>query len=1050
MSDSFEETVLETISVGSSVIRVLATDEDTGNNGKIIYSIVSGNIDSTFYIDPDSGHIFAVKKLEVRLQPEYHLVVKAMDMGETAKFSFANVRLIIVVPDYVAPKFDKSTYTVDVSESTKVNRVIFSGYKIFSKQSLTYELIGENAKLFNIDYYNGEVTLKGQLDYEKVKMYEFMIKATNLVSLSDNATVIVNVVDCNDNPPKWNETNYFGYISDDADRGSPVIKLGSHGEDTLKLLAYDEDSGINSELEFYINEPHGRKYFYINPTTFEVILLREIDFEETPSINFTVSISDSASENSMESDEDARVSITVTLPDPMFDAKSYSIDISEDTQPGYIIFNGIQGKKQKLKYEIVAFGEDKRYLEVNINTGVITLASSVDYELKKDIKFVLTATNAVGGKDSASFVINVLDENDCPPKWNRTVFSGHINEDAEPGSVVLNDMNQTLTLEAYDDDSGRNSRLEYYINEAHGMEYFTVSPSSGVVTLKNRLSYDKKSTVIFTVSVTDLGERQLKGDPDALVVISVERSARPTTTTTTSTTTTSTVAPDPCLMNPCVNSGTCKRTNGTYRSIEDRSVGPSNSRASKVNDKSSSSNATTTNNIDFICLCPNGWTGDLCQESTFVCNAIFKPCKNHGICQERISESICQCPSGFTGDLCEEDIDECSLSDAGICPPPATCINLPGSYRCVCSQYLINGSTGNCPTSQNWKTSLPISFDEILFILCLLFTLVLTCCCFSCCWKFKSKDPNRRAPPAIATPIRNRTPAKAYSGSEANELLYKNSPVSDLNGLNLKRFSKLSSTINGVTTSLTNSPVPSSIRELPISLNNFDNIRIVGIVGEEGEIYSLAPSTDPSGKVTLTATSIAGSSVALAAVVAATSSNNSTATPSPIASVTGPQQQQHSHQNQLLHQHQSHSHQQQPSSSSSLTNSGTTINGSTSTIIGEEIIYHSSNTQRMTQQQQQQQQQPTQQQQVHTLQINHGHNHHNGHCQQSQQLQQPQSTGRDFTQFLTNLKKANPPPIVTVTPQVTFNDAMCSSHSGSSCSSSTIINAKIQNGRSSL
>lgn len=1045
---------------GTSVARVIATDEDIASNGLITYSIVSGNINSTFWIDPASGFIFVLEKLDVRYQSEYHLVVKASDNAHEPKYSYANVRLMIVVPENVAPKFDKSHYTLNISEATRANEIIFSGYKIFSKQSLNYELISitdDTSKYFSIDYYNGEVMLKRTLDYERCKMYEFTVKATNLVNLFDSAHVTINVMDANDNAPKWNETSYFGVISESADRGSPVMKLSSPSE-SLKLLAYDEDSGINSEVEFYINEPLGRKYFYVNPRN-EIILLQEIDFEELSSINFTVSISDTAIENSMESEIDASVSITVTLPDPTFTMKSYSIDINESTSIGFVIFNGIQGIKQKLIYDLIAFDQDKKYLNLDANTGRVTLASSVDYEDKKDIKFLLTATNLLGGKDSASFTVNIVDINDNPPKWNKTVFSGHINEDAEPGSFVLNDLNQTLTLEAHDADVGRNGRLEYYINEPHGMEYFNLSPTSGIISLKQRISSSTKSTIIFTVSVSDLGETKLKGEPDALVIIAVDKSLKPTTTTTTTTTTTNAPPIDPCFNNPCANGATCKQINSTFRSLEERNKDHSldtNGNVVSVSNSSSSSSS-----LPFTCACPLGWSGDLCTESTYICNAILKPCKNNGVCEERFSQSTCKCAPGFTGDLCEEDIDECALADRDICPPPATCFNLIGSYRCICSPYLSNGSTGLCPSAPRspYTNALNITFDEVLFILCLLFTLVLTCCCFSCCWKFKGKDhrhhstfstARRDASSSLSTPVRNRTPASAYTGIEANELLYKNSPISDLNGINLKRFSKLHSTLNGVTTSLTNSPVPSSIREIPISLNNFDNIRIVGIVGDKGEIYSLAPSTDASGEVTLTAHSIAGSTVALAttlAVPTATSSNNSTATPSPIASITSAP---------ILHSH--HHHQQQQATRevhSSLQNSSI-IGGSDCTITGVDdnssaVIYLSTNTQRSQPQgqgQQQRQQQSTPLSSIssncNTLQVN-----HNGHCHHQHQQTQPHSNS--FTrEFVTNLKKANPPPIVTVTPQVTFNDAMCSSHSGSSCSSSTIINTKIQNGRSSL
>ena len=793
VSNTFESTVYETTAVGTSVAQVIASDADSGSNGRISYSIVSGNVNSVFKIQPETGYIFLEKELDVRFQPEYHLVVRAMDAGDQPLTSYCNVRIVVVVPDHVAPKFDRATYFVDVSEATKMNRVIFGGYKVFSKQGLNYQLIGTNEIMsaFSMDSYNGEISLKKSLDYEQVKQYEVTMKATNLVGLSDNATLVIHVVDANDNQPGWNRTTYQGHVSEDLRCcGKAVLVKGSQNK-PLILLAFDRDSGPNGELEFYINEPHGRKHFTIDPQTRAVLLKREVEYSKTPSINFTVGVTDLGREQ-LEAETVAHVSIFVTVPDPVFESKSYTLDLSEDTAVGHVLFNGIQGRKQKLFYELIAFPDDKKYLSVEEDTGVVVLSAPVDAEQKKEIRFVVSATNLVGAKDTASFLVNILDANDCSPKWNKSVFAGHISEDAEPGSIVLNDQNTTLTLEAYDEDSSsRNGKLEFYINEPHGMEYFSVSPATGVITLKKQLQYEKKSTIIFTVSVTDLADTPLKGEPDALVVISIEKSTKPTTTTTTTT-----VTPDPCLAQPCLNNGTCD-------SSEDL--------------------------LSFNCSCPIGFYGDHCQETKFLCSAA-KVCKNRGICQERDTDSYCECASGFQGDLCEEDVDECALSDSAICPPPATCINLPGSYRCICSPFLVNGSSSSnfCgslfhPAPRFNAGSFTVSMDEIIGLICILFMIVLTCCCLSCCWNVKSKSPMHR---------HNRTPAQAYhQGPEANEFLLKHSSLNEMN-CNIKRFSKISR--NDATTD-------SALNQRPLSMSNFENVRLVGIVAEEnGEIYSLA------------------------------------------------------------------------------------------------------------------------------------------------------------------------------------------------------------------
>lgn len=841
----------ETAPVGSSVAQVIASDADSGDNGRISYSLVSGNVDSVFNIDSERGFLFLEKPLDARLQAEYHLVIKASDAGHEPKFSFCYLRLVILVPDHVPPKFDRRSLSVDVSEDTKVYRVIYGGYNVFSRQSLNYQLMAASSEVsdfFKIDFYSGEITLMKPLDFEQVKKYELTVKVTNLVGLSDSASLTVNVLDANDNTPKWNKTRYYGHISEDASLGSLVLMKGSSSK-VLHLEAYDADSGLNGDLEFYINEPHGRKHFSIDPLSRSLSLKQEVAFERMNFINFSVGVTDLGHEP-LEGDSVAHVFISVTVPDPLFESKSFTLEVNEDIPVGHVLFNGIQGRKQRLFYELIGFPEYLRHLSIDASTGQVTLSHPLDFEGQRELKFIVSATNLVGAKDSASFLINVLDSNDNAPKWNKSVFSGHISEDAEAGAVVLNDFNTSLVLEAYDEDSGRNRRLEYYINEPHGMEYFNVDRVTGVVSIKKSLEYDKKSNVIFTVGVTDLGDIPLKGEPDALVVITVEKSTKPTTTTTTTTTTT--LPPDPCLSNPCMNGGYCM-----------------------------SNNDTTTG--DFNCSCLIGFQGMLCQESTFICSQ-SRPCKNRGICQESDSESVCDCPSGFQGDLCEEDVDECALSEVAICPPPATCINLPGSYRCICSPYLLNGSSHLCGSSVGGASpsgfifpsvrlgsygDVKISFEGIILVICILFVLVLTCCCLSCFWsccKGRSGKPS---------PSRNRTPPQAYSGPEANEFLNKlngqtngggnptqnGKDLSHPNGvtgvsghhneMSLKRFTaktRASEVVSGCSSN-TNLHTLHLHPGRPLSLNNFDNIRVVGIVAEQGEIYSLAALRESSGEV---------------------------------------------------------------------------------------------------------------------------------------------------------------------------------------------------------
>lgn len=87
--------VYETAAEGTSVVQVYAIDRDAGENAKITYSIVSGNIGNAFQIDENMGIISVVKELDINALPEYMLQVKASDNGKPSLSSQIPVHIMV-------------------------------------------------------------------------------------------------------------------------------------------------------------------------------------------------------------------------------------------------------------------------------------------------------------------------------------------------------------------------------------------------------------------------------------------------------------------------------------------------------------------------------------------------------------------------------------------------------------------------------------------------------------------------------------------------------------------------------------------------------------------------------------------------------------------------------------------------------------------------------------------------------------------------------------------------------------------------------------------
>ena len=80
MADLIQTRLPDNADLGSSVIQVQAYDADHGINGELRYSILHGNKDDTFVIDPILGNIILTKELD-HSQTEFMLMIKASDQS---------------------------------------------------------------------------------------------------------------------------------------------------------------------------------------------------------------------------------------------------------------------------------------------------------------------------------------------------------------------------------------------------------------------------------------------------------------------------------------------------------------------------------------------------------------------------------------------------------------------------------------------------------------------------------------------------------------------------------------------------------------------------------------------------------------------------------------------------------------------------------------------------------------------------------------------------------------------------------------------------------
>nr|XP_033775985.1 lactadherin isoform X2 [Geotrypetes seraphini] len=95
----------------------------------------------------------------------------------------------------------------------------------------------------------------------------------------------------------------------------------------------------------------------------------------------------------------------------------------------------------------------------------------------------------------------------------------------------------------------------------------------------------------------------------------------------------------------------------------------------------------------FYCICPDGFTGIICNETEKgPCHP--NPCHHNAECQvvsstrrgDAFTEYVCNCPPGYEGIHCQNSMNECSRNP---CKNGGTCQNLSADYACKCPSPFI-------------------------------------------------------------------------------------------------------------------------------------------------------------------------------------------------------------------------------------------------------------------------------------------------------------------------------------------------------------------------
>ena len=523
-----------------NAVRLFASDRDEpGNpNSMIVYSIQSGNDESKFQLNSDSGQLQLIQSLDFESRSFYQLQILASDQGLTSLSDTATVTINVTNVNENPPTLS-GDQAVEISELASVgtNVAVFNALDP-DNMPVTFSISSGNEEAkFVIGEMSGIITLDAALDYETTTEYILGIIASD-GSQQATVSLTVSVLDENEFTPEFNGSTDF-----EVDEEQPVgVLVGT-------LMASDGDAGPdNSGITFsFVQQTQFTSLFDLDPSSGQIttaaVLNRENLLQIFPPLDSEHSIEVSARDGGTPSLQSI-ATITITLVDindntPVFSDTSYVNSLLENLPAGQSVFQleatDIDlGSNSQIEYSFSLTSNlgDTVPFEINSDSGFVQTTQPLDCELQASYEFTLTATD-MGNPSLSSEVqgtLTIIDENDNAPMFTMDVYQVSINETEEVGNTIL----QVL---ANDPDKGSNGEVVYsVINtgntlnsiEGQGEEFtfFLIDMSTGNLRHITPFNFEATDQVNVTVVAHDMGVPRRRGSAQVVfTVLNVDETA---------------------------------------------------------------------------------------------------------------------------------------------------------------------------------------------------------------------------------------------------------------------------------------------------------------------------------------------------------------------------------------------------------------------------------------------------------------------------------------------------------------------------------------------
>ncbi|XP_045639556.1 cadherin-23 isoform X1 [Ursus americanus] len=501
----------ENVTVGTSVLTVLATDNDVGTFGEVNY-FFSDDPDR-FSLDKDTGLVLLIARLDYELIQRFTLTVIARDGG--GEETTGRVRINVLDVNDNVPTFQKDAYVGALRENepsvTQLVRLRATDEDSPPNNQITYSIVSASifGSHFDISVYEGYgvISVSRPLDYEQIPngliYLTVMAKDAGNPPLNSTVPVTIEVFDENDNPPTFSRPAYFVSVVENVMAGATVLFLNA--TDLDRSREYGQESIIYS-LE-------GSSQFRINARSGEITTTSLLDRETKSEYILIVRAVDGGVGHNQKT---GIATVNITLLDindnhPTWKDAPYYINLVEMTPPDSDVTTVVAvdpdlGENGTLVYSIQPPNE---FYSLNSSTGKIRTTHVMldrenpdprEAELMRKIIIAVTDCGSppLRATSSATVFVNLLDLNDNDPTFQNLPFVAEVLE-GTPARVSV------YQVVAVDLDEGLNGLVSYRMQVGMPRMDFLINSTSGAVVTSAELDRERIAEYQLRVVASDAG-----------------------------------------------------------------------------------------------------------------------------------------------------------------------------------------------------------------------------------------------------------------------------------------------------------------------------------------------------------------------------------------------------------------------------------------------------------------------------------------------------------------------------------------------------------------